>query len=232
MNPPNKGIKRNIYMEKLEITGGARIGLAHATWPFAKFKVSKDKLELNASIVGNLVFQPNDIISIEPYSKFSFLSKGLKINHRITNYDSEVIFWTFENPLTVINQIRQIGFFDNINSSANITETATIQQQQQIGGFPIKKNVAIGLVALWNILFIADYIGTATSEENPLPVGIGATIAVAALFLGSVLALKSKDFSKLILKEGKEIEDIKKFLYFLILFSGCVLLVSVISRIV
>lgn len=218
-------------MEKLEITGGARIGLANATWPFATFKVSKDKLELNASIVGNLVFLPKDIISIEPYTKFTFIGKGIKINHRITNYDSEVIFWTLQDPLTVINQIRQLGFFDNINRAYDITETVTIQQQQQIGGFPIKKNIAIGFVVLWNLLFLSDFMGFVNSDKKAMPIGNGMTIAVAALFLVSVLTLTSKDFRKLVLKEGKEIEDIRKFLYLIILISGFMSIGLFISKI-
>lgn len=219
-------------MEKLKITGGARIGLANASWPFATLKVNKDKLELNASIVGNLEFQPKDIISIESYTKSSSLSKGLKINHRIANYNSEVIFWTYNDPLTVINQIRQTGFFDNTNSADNITETITIQQQQEIGGFPIKKNVAIGIVVLWNILIISDYMRTGTSNKKAMPIGNGMIIAVATLFLVSVLTLISKDFSKLILKEGKETEDIKRSLYFIILISGFMSFVLLISKII
>jgi hypothetical protein len=52
-------------MTDIKFTGGARIGMANATWPFASLKVSKDRLDLNATIVGNLVFRPADIISIE-----------------------------------------------------------------------------------------------------------------------------------------------------------------------
>lgn len=219
-------------MEKLEITGGARIGSANASWPFATFKVNKDKLELNASIVGNLVFQPKDIISIEPYTKFTFIGKGIKINHSITNYDSEVIFWTFQDPITVINQIRQLGFFDNTNRTSDVTEIITIQQQQQIGGFPIKKNIAIGFVVFWNILFLADFMGSATSDEKAIPIGNGMTIAVVALFLVSILTLKSKDFRARILKEGRTIEDIKRFLYLIIFISGFMSFGLLISKII
>lgn len=219
-------------MEKFEITGGARIGSVNASWPFATFKVSKDKLELNASIVGNLVFQPQDIISIEPYSKFTFIGKGIKINHSITNYDSEVIFWTFQDPFYVINQIRQLGFFDNTNKVSDATETITIQQHQQIGGFPIKKNIAIGFIVLWNILFLSDFVGFTNSDTKATPIGHGMTIAVVALFLVSILTLKSKDFRAQILKEGKTIEDIKRFLYLIIFISGIMSFGLLISKII
>ena len=98
-------------MNEIKETGGARIGMANATWPFATLKVTKDKLELNASIIGNLVFKPSDIISIEPHS--SFISSGLKINHRVSNYKNLVIFWTFGNVNSLILKIEQTGFLNN-----------------------------------------------------------------------------------------------------------------------
>jgi len=52
--------------ENYTLTGGARIGRANATYPFANLFVDKDVLKINSSIVGNLVFKPQDIISIEP----------------------------------------------------------------------------------------------------------------------------------------------------------------------
>jgi hypothetical protein len=210
-------------MEKLEITGGAKIGMANATWPFATLKVSKDKLELNASIVGNLVFQPKDIISIEPYTQIPVLGQGIRINHRIANYNSKVIFWTFKDPSTVVNQIKQTGFLENIDSNISDTE-ALIIKQQQVGGFPIKKSVTIGVIVLWNILFLSDFITFSTSDKKGIPLGNGATIALASLFFISVLSLISKDFCKLILKEGKTIKDINKFLYLLIFISGFMLI--------
>lgn len=210
-------------MDKLELTGGARIGMANATWPFATLKVTKDKLELNASIVGNLVFQPKDITSIETYTMIPLLGQGVKINHRIANYNNKVIFWTFKDPSTVVNQIRQTGFLENIDSRISDAD-ALIIQQQQADGFPIKKSVAIGIIVLWNILFLSDFIKFSISDNKGMPLGNGATIALATLFFISLLSLISKDFSKLILKEDKSVKDINKFLYLLIFISGFMLI--------
>lgn len=210
-------------MDKLELTGGARIGMANATWPFATLKVTKDKLELNASIVGNLVFQPKDITSIETYTMIPLLGQGVKINHRIANYNNKVIFWTFKDPSTVVNQIKQTGFLENIDSRISDADTLIIQQQQA-DGFPIKKSVAIGIIVLWNILFLSDFIKFSISDNKGMPLGNGATIALATLFFISLLSLISKDFSKLILKEDKSVKDINKFLYLLIFISGFMLI--------
>jgi len=81
-------------MVEIKKTGGARIGMANATWPFATLKANKDRLELNATIIGTLVFKPNDIISIEPYGLIPFIGRGIRINHRVDKYKSKVIFWT------------------------------------------------------------------------------------------------------------------------------------------
>jgi len=210
-------------MEKVEITGGARIGTENATWPFATLCVSKDKLELNVSFIGNFTFQPKDIISIEPYMMIPFFGQGIKINHSIAGYDNKVIFWTSKDPLKIINQIRQAGFLENMNRQIPDRDTSIIQQQQLTGGFPIKKSVVIGAIVLWNVLFIADLIHFFASDKKGLPLGNGAAIAATMLFVISILSLISTDFRRLILKKGKSIEDINKLLYFLILISGFML---------
>ncbi len=211
-------------MEKFKLTGGARIGMANVTWSFATLRVSKNKLELNASIAGKLVFQPKDVISIDAYNTIPLLGQEIKINHRIANYSKRVIFWTCKDPSTVVNQIRQTGFLENTTGEISDTD-ALIVQQQQTGLFPIKKSIAIGIIVLWNILLISDIIKFSTSDKKGMLFGNGTIIVLAMLFSISVLSLISKDFSKLILKEGKSIKDINKFLYFLIFMSGVMLLV-------
>jgi hypothetical protein len=216
-------------MEKFELTGGARIGTSNATWPFATLKVSKEKLELNASIAGNLIFQPKDIISIEEYKMFPLIAQGIKINHRISKYNQKVIFWTHKEPSTVINQIRHTGFFDNVDSTISETDRLILKQQQS-GGFPFKKTVAIAVITFWNIFIIYDFIIFATSDTIQRPLGDGTTIALAALLLISILSLTSRDFSKLILKEGKSIKDIDTFLYLLIFITGFMLFILLDTR--
>lgn len=44
-------------MTQLNLTGGARIGMANATWPFASLKVTRERLDLNASIYKSLNIQ-------------------------------------------------------------------------------------------------------------------------------------------------------------------------------
>ena len=70
-------------MKQYKLTDGAKIGMGNATWPLAKLKVSKDRLEINATIIGNLIFQSSNIISIEPYTQIPLLGQGIKINHTV-----------------------------------------------------------------------------------------------------------------------------------------------------
>ena len=202
------------------MTGGARIGKANASYPFADLYVDKEILKINASIVGNLMFQPKDIISIEPYTFIPLIGQGIKINHRIENYNPKVIFWTFKDPNSVIGEIKKTGFLQNLNSEISSSDLEIIKKQNE-GGFPLKKSVAIFFIIAWNLLFLSDIIpfflkgGTEGS-----PIGNGMILAVGLIFASSILAITSEIFRKIILKENRNFEDIKKFAYFIALISG------------
>ena len=206
--------------EKFTLTGGARIGMANASFPLADLYVDKEVLKINASIVGNLVFQPKDIISIETYSSIPIIGNGIKINHRIEKYNSNVIFWTFKNPNTVIDEIKKTGFLENTNSEIS-TEDLKILERQNQGGFPIKKPVAVFFTIAWNLLFLSDIIPFMLQDKKEgLPIGIGVKLALGLVFISSVLALVSGKFRGLILKEGREFDDIKKFIYLTAFITG------------
>lgn len=206
------------------LTGGARIGRTNATYPFANLFVDKDVLKINASIGGNLVFQPQDIISIEPYTMIPVLGQGIKINHRVEKYNPKVIFRTFKDPGYVINEIRKVGFLDNINSQVHFSDPEIIKTQGQ-GGFPIKTSVAIIFFVLWNLLFFSDLLYFFLQDKQKgLPIGNGVKIALGLVLVTSILTLVSDAFRKMILKERREFNDIKKFVYFIILISGFMLL--------
>jgi len=56
-------------MNQFQLTGGARIGMLHAVWPFATLTVTNERLDLNASLIGTYSFTADQIISIEPYGQ-------------------------------------------------------------------------------------------------------------------------------------------------------------------
>lgn len=201
------------------LTGGARIGSANATYPFADLHVDENILKINASLVGNLVFQPQDIISIEPYNFIPLLGQGIKINHRVANYEQKVIFWTLKNPDSVLHEIKNTGFMDQINSTITDKDSHILEQQKQ-GGFPLKPAVGIFVIIAWNVLIISDFVPIFHKKSSELFFGPGICTALGLLFTASLLSLISGDFRKVILKEGRGLEDIKKIAYFLLFLSG------------
>src|SRR5690606_26784601 len=168
-------------MNELQLTGGARIGMANASIPFATLKVNKDRLELNASIVGNLTFQAADIISIEPYTMIPIIGQGIKINHKVPTYKERVIFWTFKDPNFVVRQIQETGFLSNKNQSTRKIDRAIIEHQAK-GGIPIKKSFFIGAIVVWNLLFLSDIIPFFLANGKGFPIGNGILTAVGLLF--------------------------------------------------
>ncbi len=206
-------------MNDVEETGGAKIGLAHATWPFAKLTVNRNVLQLNASVIGNLYFRPSDIISIEPSS---FLSgAGIKINHRVEKYSSKVIFLT-SGSSDLISRIESTGFLHNTDALPADVETE-IAKYQLGGSFPIKWSAAIAFIVIWNLLFLADQLEYFGKKSN-MPLGNGARLAIAFAFLFALALLISEPFRQLVLKEGRTIKDVKPFLLFLMLITGIMFL--------
>ena len=205
-------------MKQYKLTGGARIGKSNASFPFAKLKVDKDTFEINASIIGNLIFTAKDIISIKPYQEIPILGRGIKVNHKVSNYNEIVIFWTFKNPDLVISEIKKTGFFENTDPiPSQINEQIGLKQSQ--GGFPVKKSVAIGAVIIWNLLFLFDFYTFFTNADSNLKgiFGIGIKSAIVLLLTTAILTLTSKPIRSIILKEGRALDDIKGFLYLIII---------------
>lgn len=205
-------------MKTFTLTGGARIGRANATYPFANLYVDENTLKINASLVGNLIFQPQDIISIKPYSSFPLIGKGIKILHKVDNYNQHVVFWTMTDPEFVISEIKKTGFLEKTNLPSE--KDLTIVQQQKQGGFPLKPLVKIVFTVVWNALFLYDFIPSFFGNNEKPPFGTGVCTALGLLFTTALLTLISGDFRKLILKEGRTLDDIKKSAIFILLISG------------
>ena len=136
-------------MNELKLTGGARIGMANASFPLATLKVNKDRLELNVLLFGNLTFQSSDIISIEPYTPF--LRQGIKINHTVSNYKEQVIFSTSQNPELVVQQIKDTGFLNNENQINQKINRTILDKQAKGSGSTTYYIWAISLI--FNFIF-------------------------------------------------------------------------------
>lgn len=209
-------------MDELNLTGGAKIGMWSSSYPFATLKVNKNHLELNTSLVGNLIFQPSDIITLEASSGFSFIGGGMKIIHRVPAYKKKVVFRTLKDPKEVIKQIQKTGFLDGASSHQKENYQAIVDKQTK-GGFPVKTGVVIGFIILWNLLFLVDFIPFFLDNSYGFPLGKGVIAGVSILFLAALLGLVSKDTGRLILKEGRDIDTIKRFAISTLFISGLLL---------
>ncbi len=208
-------------MKQIKLTGGAKIGNAHATFPLASLCVTKDVLELNAGLIGTVYFQPKDIVSFENNSRWS--NKGLKINHRVSSYKENIVFSSNENIDELIKQIHSLGFVENDFNRTIENEDALLEKQNS-GVFAIKIPVAIGLVVLWNALFLWSFFGFSEASVHDFSRTLGIKLALAMVIVFSILCLISKDFAKLVLKKGRTVKDIDKALYFLIIIAGLMLI--------
>lgn len=214
--------RQTVAMHTFELTGGAKMGNVVASWPFAVLRVSSTQLELTASGIGNVVFQPGDLLSIEPYNGFGGISKGVQLQHRVPGYPQKIIFLSFKEPETIISQIRQTGFMD-APAGGGVEGDSHIRQQQLQGSVPVKKAVLIGLLIVWNVLFLFDFLFSGSLQKGFVP-GNGVLAALGLIFVTSLLALVSEKFSRLILKEGKKISHISRLLYLLLFISGTMLM--------
>lgn len=211
-------------MNELELIGGARIGIANASYPFAVLKVKKELLELNVSIMGNLVFLPGDIISLEPYKQFSKFGVGIKINHKVAAYKSNLIFWTRKDPDWVIQQITSTGFTGSTDSPSSILSRSVTEKQQQ-GAYPLKKTHAIGIVVLWNLLIISGICQFILSGmQDMTTITTAAFVAMAMLFCTALLLLLSQNFRAFLLKPGRVRDDIKRMAIFIMIITGFMML--------
>lgn len=211
-------------MYEIEETGGANIGFGRATWPFAKLLVNKNELQLNASIIGNVYFRPSDVISIEPSSLFS--GAGIKINHRVNAYSSKIIFLT-SGSHDLIKRINDTGFLNNPDPIPAEVE-ARIVKYQSSGSFPMKWSAVIIFVIIWNSLFFGDQLGYFGHINSNVAIGLGAQLALAFAFLFALTILLSEPFSTLVLKDGRNVTEIRPFLFFLMLIAGFMFTASLI----
>ena len=200
-------------MTTFELTGGVRIGRKNTSYPFVVLKADRNKLEVNASVMGNFVFQPTDISSIAIYTPVLGIRNGIQIHHKVQSYNSTIIFWTLKDPKWVIEQINATGFTKNIDGiPTTISKQITLKQQQ--GSFPIKKPFGLGIAALWLVLILVDVTRAIVAKDIPVGFGTGMLSAMGMMFCCGLLLLISSDFRRLVLKEGRDLDDIKRVTIF------------------
>jgi hypothetical protein len=90
--------------------GGARIGLANATWPFACLSASAELLTLEVGFFGTFSFSPTQVTAIEPHFSLPLIGRGVRIRHSIAAYPDPLIFWCFVRPEGIVSELNRLGY--------------------------------------------------------------------------------------------------------------------------
>jgi hypothetical protein len=215
-------------MGELKITGGACVGKVNASFPFATLQADKDKIVLNVSLVANLYFRPEDIITIRPCVESSEEGEGIEIIHHIANYDRNVIFRSTDNAEDVIRRIRETGFLDNVGMSNSENDYKIINQKKV--RFPVKRTPAIIFTLLCLLLILTDVSGITKNFSGKMLLNIGILTVLGLLFFNSFLLLYSENFRKVILKKGVKLNNIRKTIIYLMIFSGITIIFLSVTR--
>jgi ribosomal protein L40E len=90
-------------------------GLVIGSWHFARMAASSDRLTVSAPVAGELVFRPEDVLTIKAFRVIPFLYRGVAIRHTIDDYPRVIRFRSFLSPDAVIAGIAQAGFTPTAN---------------------------------------------------------------------------------------------------------------------
>lgn len=198
-------------------TGGAKIGMASATWPLVVLTVNRECLKINGTFIGNLVFAPSDIRSIEPLTGFG--KKGIKINHNVSTYKEEVTFLTSSNPHTLIKEIENTGFLSNLTPISFVLKQE-IENYQTQGSSPFKTIPVIAIIVIANILMLTSIIPLMTRQDEKVDFGLGIPLGLVFIALISLLLITVEPARRIILKNGRTRNDIARGAVFLLAISG------------
>lgn len=97
-------------MKIVEETGGARIGIKSASWPFARLTATKKDLRLRVKLIGRYQFSPEEVTRIEVIKVIPLVGRGIRIHHQKEEYPEKVIFWTLSDPLPIAKRLVDAGF--------------------------------------------------------------------------------------------------------------------------
>ncbi|MBL4675966.1 MAG: hypothetical protein JKY70_07165 [Mucilaginibacter sp.] len=192
---------------EISIIGGGNIGNVRMSEPFMELIVSKDKLELRASIMGRFIFLPSDIISITPAGGFS---GGVRINHFVEQYNKEIVFRSLGSD--VMAEIASTGFLNN-REAVSPQLKAEVEMARQSTGFAIKTSATIAFVVIWNLLCLYDQRGLVSGGQIVVG-GIGARLALGFAITFTLSTLFVKPFQSMVLKPGRDVKDLRFFCSF------------------
>ncbi len=95
-------------MQKININCGLRIGHSKISYPLARITVDENELIIHQPLGFKIKLKAEEIVRFESVSKFCI--NGLKIIHQHKEYNSNLMVLVEENPLDLIEEMKEIGF--------------------------------------------------------------------------------------------------------------------------
>ena len=201
----------NQFTREISVIGGARIGIVNATWPFARLVATSTGLSVT-TLLDPYDFRPSDVVSLERYGSLPLFSNGIRIVHSRPDYPAKVIFWCFGNPDQLIARIRETGFMPIAPANSRIRSR----------GLAFRWSAVLLFILFWIALFFLNNPKPYLPGNQP---GILTLASLAFAFLISWGIKRSPELQKMVLKDGRSVNEVRSFLSLLQMVSGLLLIV-------
>jgi hypothetical protein len=152
------------------------------------------------------------VVSLERYGSIPFFSSGIRIAHARSDYPSKIIFWYLGNPETLIGQIHETGFLS----------TAPVSSEIKWRGIPVRWTAILLSILIWDGLFLLDGVIPRSFVKRP---GLFTLTPFLVAFLVCWGTKSSPRLQKMILRDGRSVNEIKAYLSLIQTVSGILLVI-------
>lgn len=200
--------------EAFTVRGGAQIGWINASWPFGMLSVSPRSLTISSPFSRAYVFEPEQVVALEPCGWIPILQRGVRIVHANPRYPSRIVFVGFQSPERLIDRMRQAGFVPAMPD----------RRAPRRAGLPIRASFVLLLVAVCVILLLLDGVLPWKRTGGP---GLSLLLVLALLYVAASALPGSRWLQSWVLKPDRSLDEIAFPLKLLRLASGLVLAIVV-----
>ena len=200
--------------EEFTVRGGAQLGWINASWPFGTLSVSPRSLTISSPFSRSYVFEPEQVVALQPCGWIPILQRGVRIVHSNPRYPSRIVFVGFQSPERLIERMRQAGFNPAVPA-------ARVPPRP---GLPIRGSFVLLLVAVLTVLLLLDGVTAWRPAGGRGPLML---LALALLYAAASALPGSTRLQSWVLKPDRSVDEIRPALRLLRLASGLVLAIFV-----
>jgi hypothetical protein len=180
--------------EAFTARGGAQIGWINASWPFGMLSVSPRSLTISSPFSRAYVFEPEQVVALEPCGWIPILQRGVRIVHANPRYPSRIVFVGFQSPERLIDRMRQAGFVPAM------PDTRTPRRP----GLPIRESVVLLLGAVCAMVLV-DGVLPWKRAGGPGP---SLLLVLALLYVAASALPGSRWLQSWVLKPDRSVDEI------------------------